>query len=229
METGMTPENEDIVGKFHALYAGGLAQSLRDSGEEPLAMPPWSEVYWLGRQVVKCPMDLWVYQEIIQETRPDVILETGTSGGGSAFFFSTLFDMLGIDGRIYTVDATSYPDLWIVNPRITYMVGDSVSPDIVSSMTAAVQGKRVMVSLDSLHTYAHVKRELELYAPLVTPGCYLVVEDTGWSNPKDTPAGEWADRAAKEFLRDNPGYVSDVSREKHLITSNRGGWIRRVS
>ena len=35
-----------------------------------------------------------------------------------------------------------------------------------------------MVILDSDHTRDHVLRELELYAPFVTQGCYLVVEDT---------------------------------------------------
>lgn len=226
----MTPENDEIIGKFHALYSGGLAQSLRDSGKEPLSMPPWSEVYWLGKQVVKCPMDLWVYQEIIVETRPELIIETGTSGSGSAYFFATIFDMMDWPGHIVTIDATVYPDLRMNHPRITYLEGDSVGDVMFKHLTNVFQpAPRTMVSLDSLHTYEHVKRELELYAPLVTPGCYLVVEDTGWSNPKDTPTGGWADRAAKEFLRDNPGYVSDVSREKHLITSNRGGWIRRES
>ncbi len=35
-----------------------------------------------------------------------------------------------------------------------------------------------MVMLDSNHTHAHVARELELYSPFVTKGCYLVVLDT---------------------------------------------------
>ena len=85
-----------------------------------------------------------------------------------------------------------------------------------------------MVVLDSLHTYDHVKKELELYAGLVTPGCYLVVEDTGWRNPEDTPSGEWCDRAVAEFLAEHPEFEVDWSRERHLITSNHGGWLRRV-
>lgn len=205
----------EIIGAFHALYAGGLAQAKRDAGESN-AMPPWTEVYWLGRQVVKCPVDLWVYQEIICETKPEVLIETGTSGGGSA------------SGHVITVDTVRYPELWKPHPRITYLQGSSVDGEIARQMAAASAGKRTMVSLDSMHTYSHVKRELELYGGLVSPGCYLVVEDTGWSNPDDTPAGEWADRAAKEFLLEHPDYVSDVSREKHLLTSNRGGWIKRL-
>ena len=42
----------------------------------------WKNTYWLGQRAEKCPLDLWVYQEILFETRPDVIIETGTAEGG---------------------------------------------------------------------------------------------------------------------------------------------------
>ncbi len=41
---------------------------------------------WLGTAILKCPTDLWIYQEIIYELKPDVIVETGTFNGGSAYF-----------------------------------------------------------------------------------------------------------------------------------------------
>ena len=77
----------ETIQDFNGLYAGALAQSLRDAGNTG-AMPPWAETYWLGKQVAKCPLDLWIYQEIIFETKPQVLIETGTSGGGSAFAVS---------------------------------------------------------------------------------------------------------------------------------------------
>lgn len=211
-----------ILRGFQGLYAGGLAQQKRDAGDAS-AMPPWAETYWLGKQVVKCPMDLWVYQEILWETQPDVILETGTSGGGSAFFFATIMDRIG-HGRVVTVDIHEYPHLRPDHPRISYLKGSSIDPAIVSQMAAQAQG-RVMVALDALHTYEHVQAELDAYARLVSPGCYLVVEDTGWGAPGEP----WACEAAAEFLRGHPEFEADRSREKHLITSNRGGWLRRIS
>lgn len=172
-------------------------------------------------------MDLWTYQEIIWECRPDTIIETGTSGSGSAFFFATIMDRIG-HGRVLTVDIDEYPHLRSDHPRIDYLVGSSIDPAIVDRMAFSAHGK-VMVSLDSLHTYQHVAAELRAYAHLVTPGQYLVVEDTGCALLEDggDPSGEWCDRAVAEFLRANPNYKADLSRERHLLTSNGRGWIRR--
>ena len=44
----------------------------------------WTELSYRGHKILKCPMDLWIYQEIFHEVRPDLIIETGTHSGGSA-------------------------------------------------------------------------------------------------------------------------------------------------
>ena len=44
----------------------------------------WTKPTWLGTQALKNPLDLWVYQEIMFETKPELIVETGTYRGGSA-------------------------------------------------------------------------------------------------------------------------------------------------
>ena len=63
----------------------------------------WQNTFWQGVPVWKCPLDLWIYQEILYETRPDVIIETGTKNGGSACFFGSLFDLIG-QGRVLSID-----------------------------------------------------------------------------------------------------------------------------
>lgn len=225
------PADQQIINAFLALYCGALAEKRRAAGDGS-AMPPWAEVFWLGKQVVKNPVDLWTYQEIIVETKPDVILETGASGGGSAFFFATICDLIG-HGEIVTVDTVTYPELWRPHPRIRYLTGDSTSGEIAEEMRKAAAGRRTMVSLDSLHLYEHVTRELAIYAPLVSPGCYLVIEDTGIGDGPEGPDawagqhGPWADSAAREFARAHPEFTVDLSREKHLLTSNHRGWLRR--
>ena len=46
----------------------------------------WHHTSWMGLQCSKCPLDMWVYQEIIVETKPDIIIECGTGQGGSSLF-----------------------------------------------------------------------------------------------------------------------------------------------
>ena len=83
----------------------------------------WKQTTWLGQPVQKCPLDLWVYQEILVETRPDLIVETGTYLGGSARFLASVCDELGY-GRIVTIDVLEHPGR-PRHRRITYVNGSS--------------------------------------------------------------------------------------------------------
>jgi cephalosporin hydroxylase len=58
---------------------------------------------WMGVGVFNHPLDMWVKQEIIYETKPTLIIETGTAMGGSARFYATLLDQMG-EGRIVSID-----------------------------------------------------------------------------------------------------------------------------
>ena len=92
-----------------------------------------------------------------------------------------------------------------------------------------------MVVLDSNHTHEHTLKELELYAPLVTPGSYCVVFDTVI---EDMPAGSFPDRpwdvgnnpktAVREFLKTHPEFAIDVAlSDKLQITAAPDGYLRR--
>lgn len=67
----------------------------------------WKQTFWLGVTVRKCAFDLWTYQEILVDTRPDLIVETGTYLGGSAFYLAGICDLLG-HGKIVTVDISAH-------------------------------------------------------------------------------------------------------------------------
>jgi hypothetical protein len=55
----------------------------------------WRETRWLGLEVPNTPTDLMVYQEILAEVRPDWLIETGTQGGGRAWFLAGVCELLG--------------------------------------------------------------------------------------------------------------------------------------
>ncbi len=184
--------------------------------------------FWLGVNAVKPPTDLWVYQEIIFEKKPDVIIETGTKYGGTTFYLATICDLVG-RGKIVSVDIESRERR--THPRITYLTGSSIADDTLSKIRNVIKsGDRVMVILDSDHHYTFVKDELPLYAQFVTAEQYLIVEDTSVNgNPvfEEYPDGGPM-QAVEEFLPLHPEFTADRSREKFWLTYNPKGYLLRT-
>ena len=204
-----------IVDRFHRLY-------YNDPGT-------WRATYWLGVLAWKCPLDLWVYQEIMQELRPQLIIECGTAHGGSANFLASICDLLGC-GEIVTIDIESQPGR-PVHPRITYILGSSTDPEVIAQVRAMVPtAGNVLVILDSDHRAPHVERELSAYADMVTLGSYLIVEDTNINNhPVLDGFGPGPMEAVSAFLEANHQFVIDEARQKYHLTFNPRGYLRRVA
>jgi cephalosporin hydroxylase len=187
----------------------------------------FSEVRWLGRQMWQDPIDAWVIQEAIAEIRPALLLEAGTNRGGSALYYANLFDLLG-NGRVVTVDVERMHD--ISHPRIEFLIGGSTDPDIVGTMTARAEEADgpVIVILDSDHSEHHVRAELDAYAPLVTPGSFVMVQDAiidtmrHFRGDRPGPLG-----AIKGFLAQHPDYTFEDRARHFLVTHHPMGWIRR--
>jgi len=186
----------------------------------------WQKTHWLGANAYKCPLDLWIYQELLTSVRPDLLIETGTAAGGSALFLASCMDLLGT-GRVVTIDVAER-----VRPqhdRITYLSGSSVAPEIVDQVRShAADAGVVMVVLDSDHQRDHVLAELRTYSPLVTPGSYLVVEDTNVNgHPVARDFGPGPHEAVETFLAEGAPFVRDRSCERFRLTFNPGGFLRR--
>jgi cephalosporin hydroxylase len=173
------------------------------------------------------PLDLWVFQEIIYATKPDLIVEAGTYKGGSALYMATLLDAIN-HGQIVSIDIKD------MNPprhsRVTYLIGSSTAPEIVEQVkTMAVGKQRVMVVLDSDHSRDHVLNELKAYSPLVTKGNYLIVEDTNLNgHPVHPSIGPGPMEAVTDFLRYNDEYQIDKERERFYITFNPNGYLKKI-
>jgi cephalosporin hydroxylase len=187
----------------------------------------WKNTHWLGVPALKCPLDLWVYQEILFETKPDLIIECGTFMGGSAFFLASIFDLMG-HGRVVTIDVEDRGPR-PKHKRITYLLGSSVAQETVARVRRHIKrNERVMVILDSDHTRDHVLAEMRTYGPLVTPGCYMIVEDTNINgHPVYEDYGPGPMEALDLFLAENSDFEIDPAREKFFLTFNPRGWLRR--
>jgi cephalosporin hydroxylase len=182
---------------------------------------------WLGVPTWKLPSDMWVYQEILAETRPELIVETGTQYGGSALFYASVFDLLGA-GEVVTIDIDTSAVHPAVreHPRVTVTEGSSTDPEVVDAVRTRANGKRTMLILDSDHKQAHVAGELRMWSDVVSPGCYLVVEDTALGT-EYLPGWGGSLAALEEWLPGHPEFRRDESREKFLATVNPGGYLVR--
>jgi cephalosporin hydroxylase len=207
----------EIVARFADLY-----HELRDQ--------TLGRTRWLGVTIVKAPTDLVVLQEIMAETRPNLIIETGVLAGGSTHYMSTLLDLLHIDGKVVGVDVDLSPVSPHIaeHPKVELIEGSSTEPEVIDALRERAQGRRVMVDLDSDHSAEHVGRELRALAPLVSPGCYLVVEDTWMGRSVRLDQGAGPADALAEWLAEDQPFELDRWRERLLLTHNTGGYLRRV-
>jgi cephalosporin hydroxylase len=191
------------------------------------ASDAWTKARWLGVQALKNPLDLWIYQELVADTRPELIVETGTWRGGSALYLASICDLFGA-GEIVSIDVEPLREDYPQHPRITYLGGrSSTDPDVVAAVAERAGGRPILVILDSDHSQAHVEAELDAYAPLVPVGCYVVVEDSNIGQiRKDLMPGPL--QAVETFLAKTDEFEIDREREKFLLTFNPSGFLRRV-
>lgn len=196
--------------------------------QTPVPVRTWHKTHWLGAQVLKCPFDLWNYQELITELKPDLVIESGTASGGSALFLASILQLTG-NGKVISIDVNKAPSL-PAHPRIEYLTGSSTSDEILAYLESQVRASHtVMVILDSDHRLDHVSRELELYSKFVTLHSYLIVEDTCINGHPVAPQfGPGPMEAVRGFLRKNSEFQADSRDRKFLMTFNPKGYLLRV-
>lgn len=198
---------------------------------------------WLGLPIIQFPQDIVSIQELIWKTKPDIIIETGIARGGSLVLSASILHLLNGDGKVIGVDIDIRPhnrraiEKHPLAHRIELIQGSSVDPTIVSQIKKLIgPNYQVMVILDSNHTHDHVLKELQLYSPLVTTGCYCVVMDT---IVDDMPEDYFPDRpwgkgnnpktAVHEFLKTSDRFEIDTSiQNKLLITVAPDGYLKCV-
>ena len=207
---------QTVVKEFHKFYYGDRWGT-------------WRNTFFFGHPIAKCPLDLWVYQELIYELRPDVIIECGTYRGGSALFLASMCELVN-HGQVVTIDVVERND----NPqhsRIHYLVGSSISPEVIETVAQIVgTQEKVLVILDSDHHQEHVLNELRIYSTFVPKGSYLIVEDTNLNGHPVTPQfGPGPMEAVAEFLQENQDFMIDKTKEKFYLTFNPNGYLKRIA
>lgn len=190
----------------------------------------FDKVTWMGLTARKLVLDAWVYQQILFETRPEVVIEIGNAEGGSTKFLANMLDLLGA-GEVIAVDI-DHSIFRGQHPRVTLVTGDSAALGTVARVAELARGRQGLVIHDGDHTRGHVLEDLRAYAPFVRPGCYFIVEDgiidlfragdgLGGVNG---PLG-----AVEQFVQEDPRFQIDEAREYFLLTYNPRGYLKRVA
>jgi cephalosporin hydroxylase len=211
------PETENqVIKEFHKLYYYSTESS-----------ETWRNTQWRDTEILKCPTDLFVYQEIIYEVKPDVIIEAGTHKGGSALYLSDICDMLG-NGEVLTIDIEDYPN----RPKkdnITYLTGSSVNDEVVDEISGKIDDNdEVLVILDSDHSKEHVIKEMNVFGDFVTEGSYMIVEDTNINgHPVKPNHGPGPMEAVEEFMDRKSEFEIDKNKEKFYMTFNPDGFLKK--
>lgn len=217
-ETGEVPTSSAlraaVVDQFHRMYYHSNST--------------WQQTYYRGLPTWKSPLDLWVYQEIVHEVRPSLIVETGTAYGGSALYLADLCETIAT-GRVVTIDIRERAQD-VSHARLTKLIGSSSDEGIRDEALGLAQpGEPVMVVLDADHASDHVLAELRLWADHVTPGSYLIVEDTNINGHPVFPGfGPGPAEALAVFLAERDDFAADMEREKFMMTWNPGGYLKRT-
>jgi cephalosporin hydroxylase len=107
-------------------------------------------VTYRGIKMIKNPFDYLLYQMLINEVQPDLIVEIGTNHGGATLYMADMLDIIG-KGEIHTVDITEYPmdEKVLNNKRIKRFLGGYQSYDLKNC-----EGyEKILVIDDGSHVY----------------------------------------------------------------------------
>ncbi|MEP7288401.1 MAG: CmcI family methyltransferase [Chloroflexota bacterium] len=184
---------------------------------------------YFGVRAVKSPTDFWVYQEIMAETKPDLIIEIGNFHGGSTLALAHLCDNFG-KGTVIGLDISHQfvPNIVRVHPRITLIEGDACAlfPQVSQ---LAKDAASILIIEDSSHTYENTLNVLRTFSPLVKPDGYFIVEDSICHHGLVVGPNPGPYEAIETFMDNNQDFEIDRSRESFFITWNPKGYLRRRS
>ncbi len=198
---------------------------------------------WMGRPIIQMPQDIVAMQEILWDSKPDLIIETGIAHGGSIIFYASLMQMMGLPGKVIGIDIDIRAhnlraiDEHPMRDRIELVEGSSVDMTTLSAVKLLAENAiSPLVVLDSNHTHDHVLSELQLYSPFVKKGGFLVVYDTlidhmPYDYYPDRPwqRGDSPMSALKTFLTENDRFEIDKELcAKLLLTAAPDGYLRCV-
>jgi cephalosporin hydroxylase len=200
----------------------------------------WDKTTWLGIHAQQNPNDVWSYQQIFSEAKPDFVIEAGTNHGGGALVWATLLSPINPKAKVLTIDiedkhadARKVP---LFKEKVEFFLGSSTSEKVFKQVSERVRGGKAIVILDSDHSKDHVLNEMRLYGDLVAVGSYLLVQDTNiHGHPTGEAMGPGPWEAVETFMaaggRSNGGATFQIDRSREILffSVHPNGYLKRVN
>lgn len=182
---------------------------------------PWRQTRYKKKLLLQTPVDLAIFEELIEEVRPRAIIEAGVLEGGFSLWLrdrckshNLACSIIGIDARL---------PCWYHHYLDSGILGierDTLDPETLICLYKLVKrSEPKIVILDDDHTPYHVVQELEAYSDLLSPGDYIVA--------CDTIQVEGLLEAVSFWLSGRPD-LSSMPLDKYGLSNHRAGWIKKV-
>lgn len=185
------------------------------------------KVTYRGVKAVRCPFDYVIYQMIISEINPDLIIEIGTRKGGTTLYMADLLDSIN-HGSIHTIDITNEAEEIVKrHSRITFFNEGWENYDLENARSF----EKILIIEDASHLYEDTLGVLKKFHDLICVGSYFIIED-GIINElglaKKYNGGPL--RAISEFIESNSNFAVDRRWCDFFGTNatfNVNGYLRR--
>ncbi len=220
-------ENLDSTGSIRS-FSSALPSSVLGNIQTGVLRTTYRGVLFL-----KSPFDVIIYLQLIQQLRPQTVIEIGTKKGGSALWFADMLTLHGIKPQIISVDIN--PQTEVSDSRIRFLQGDAFKlGEVLKDDLLLTLAHPFLVIEDSAHFYETTLSTLEFFDPYLQSGDYIVIED---GIVADMPDSQYAvyesgpNRAVTKFMETTENrYTIDTALCDYFgynYTYNPNGYLRR--
>jgi cephalosporin hydroxylase len=178
---------------------------------------------WLGHQIALAPADIVEIQDIVFQIRPDRIIAVNP-GPGILVLLDSLLQMTGLpDCRILHVGPPApAPD------SVEWIAGDACAAATLEQVTLKLGvSEDVLVIFTPLDGDHRPLESLRAYGRFVSYQSYLIFLNSVFGQPWIGYSKNWYQSAIRAFVADG-SFVIDQSRNRQLITTAPGGYLKRL-
>lgn len=185
-------------------------------------------VTYRGIPMLKNPFDYVLYQMLINDIKPDLIIEIGSYNGASALYYSDILDLIG-NGIVHSIDIEDHVHLLAKQKsNIKFFTTGYQNYDLNN----AKEFNKIMVIDDGSHQYEDVLKALNKFSVLININSYYIVEDgivSALGMKKAFNGGPL--KAIDEFLKNNNNFIIDRKYCDFFgknATFNVNGFLKRI-